>query len=119
MRVLSASIVAAILAVSATAASGATSVHCHAPAQGQGPKNDRSLPIGNVTARGISCRAARSAIRRGTFKLRGGCFRGPNLPPCRSSFATRGFHCTAPRLGLIRCTGRAHPARRFSFAWGE
>lgn len=106
----------AALVIGAATASGATTQHCREPAQGQGPRNDRSLPIGNVTARGMSCSAARTAIRKGMFTLRGGCFAGPHQPPCLSSFTTPGFRCTAPRLGLIRCVANA---RRFRFGWSE
>jgi hypothetical protein len=115
---LATAMVMAIVAgfVPAAGATGASAVAVHCTPPGQGPSNDASLPIGLLTADNMSCRAAREAIRRGTFTVHGGCFGGPNAPPCHTRFTTRGFRCTAPRLGDIRCTDRA---RRFSFAWGE
>ena len=120
-RLLTTSIVVlALVAVEllggAAVASSATVMHCPAPAPGQGPKNDRSLPIGALVARNMSCSAARTAIRRGSFSVHGACFGIPSATPCRSSFKTPGFRCMAPTLGMFRCT--AH-LRRFSFGWGE
>jgi hypothetical protein len=108
-------IVAAVLvALTAGPASSAASAQCGAQRMGQGPSNDRSLPIGHVVATNMSCRAAHAAIRNGTFNEHG-CFLGPNSR-CETHFKTRGFRCTAPRLGAFRCVGHA---RRFSFAWSE
>lgn len=101
---------------SAAAASATPSIHCPAPAAGQGPKNDRSLPIGDVTAGHMSCDAVHRAIRRGSFSVHGACFGIPGVGPCRSTFKTQGFRCTAPSLGTFRCKGAA---RRFSFGWSE
>jgi hypothetical protein len=106
---------AIVLMAPVTAA--ARSVNCRPPAQGEGPKNDPSLPIGLLRAHNMSCRAARAAIRRGSFTTRGGCFgAGPGSPPCQTFFRTPGFRCRAPDLGDFRCTDGG---RRFRFAWGE
>lgn len=118
MRRTSVAIVTAVLIVVLGAvgagASSATSRQCGAQAVGDGPRNDRSLPIGHVTARNMTCRAAHAAIRNGMFTEHG-CFLGPNSR-CETHFKTLGFRCTAPRLGAFRCIGHA---RRFSFAWSE
>jgi hypothetical protein len=103
-------------AVPVAAAGAGATVHCTPPGNGQGPRNDASLPIGLLSVQHMSCHAARSAIRAGTFIIHGGCF-GPTRPePCRTYFRTPGFRCRAPHLGNFHCTDRA---RRFDFAWGE
>ncbi len=81
----------------------------------RGPKNDPSLPTGDVRARNMKCSAARTAIHKGTFTFLGDCYGRLQTPgPCRDGFHTPGFRCRpgpAPRGG-VRCTaGR----REFSF----
>lgn len=104
------------LAVAPGAAGSAAVAHCPSPAPGYGPKNDPSLPIGDVTTHAMSCSAARTAIRKGSFSVHGSCFGIPGSGPCRSTFTTPGFHCNAAKLGTVRCSARA---RRFSFGWSE
>jgi hypothetical protein len=111
--VLVAVVVAGLAAVPAARATGHG---CPPPGRGQGPKNDRSLPIGPITARNMTCRAVHAAIRVGSVSFRGGCFGGPNKPPCRTYFKTPGFRCSAPRLGTFVCVA---PGRRFKFDWTE
>jgi hypothetical protein len=103
-------------AVPVAAAGAGATVHCTPPGNGQGPKNDASLPIGLLDVQNMSCHAARGAIRAGTFIVHGGCFGVARPGPCRTFFRTPGFRCRAPELGDFHCTNRA---RRFNFAWGE
>jgi hypothetical protein len=115
--VLKAVIVAlAFAALTAVPAAGAAGHGCPPPGRGQGPKNDRSLPIGPTTARNMTCRAVHAAIRAGTVSFHGNCFGGPGGEPCHSSFKTPGFRCSAPKLGTFVCLARR---RRFRFDWTE
>jgi hypothetical protein len=105
----------AVLAGS-TGASARSRRECGGAPVGGGPRNDRSLPIGDIRAGGISCRTARRAIRDGTFAIHG-CFGKPGR--CYTSFHTAGFRCRDPQLGLITCRGRRHPRHEFRFNWSE
>ena len=87
--------------------------HCAAPGLDHGPKNDRSLPIGNVRARNLSCQAARRAIRNGRITIH--CCGSPG--PAFARFKTPHFRCTARPLGHVHCT--ASRRRAFSFDWSE
>lgn len=100
--------VAVMLAIPAGAQAQVRS--CHYP-YGYGPRNDRSLPIGGVSVRNMSCSAGLHAISIGRLGHR---------PP----FATPGFGCYALKvyhvgnltLGAdIRCV-RGTKAFRFSWA---
>jgi hypothetical protein len=85
------------------------SVHCGAPPYGQGPIDDRDVNVGPVTAQGISCSAAFTAIAAG------------HLNP---EFHMAGFSClpinqSQPSSGetngqQIRCVG---PSGQFTWSW--
>jgi hypothetical protein len=99
---------------SAASATSPGARRCSTPAHG--PKNDRSLPIGGLSVRNMTCSTADAAIARGTFAVHGSCFGAPGNAPCRATFRTAGFRCAQPSSGRIRCAvGR----RVFEFGWGE
>ena len=73
-------VVAALTVVAASASAGPLR-YCWTPSPNanQGPRDDREVPFGALTARNITCLAARAAIRNGYLAS------GP--------FHTRGFSC--------------------------
>jgi|SRR4051812_35871275 hypothetical protein len=105
-------VLAVTLVIGMAAGSASGSVHgCHYP-YGHGPQNDRSVNIGNVSARNMSCRKALTAISSGTL-LRNGNLRTPRFG-CHILKTYRSF---GTLLGAdIRCS-RRKPSEAFRFSW--
>jgi hypothetical protein len=98
----------------AVSPAGARIVACASPPHGHGPRNERSVNIGNVRARDMRCAAARKAISNG-YLVGGG-----------SGLETAGFRCylvsqsvlgRPPQITgqTIRCVGTRR--QRFRFSW--
>jgi hypothetical protein len=104
----------AALLTGASASTAAGSLHdCGSAPVAGGPRNDRSLPITDITERGMGCRTARRTIRAGRITIHG-CF-GPG--PCSTRFRTPHFRCRSVKLGLFDCRRSHH--RELRFSWSE
>lgn len=86
---------------------------CHYPFEGgYGPVNDRSMNIGGVSARNMSCSKALHAIVVSTL-LRNGDIRTPHF----GCYRLRTFRSFGSVVGAdIRCVHRI-PYRAFRFSW--
>ncbi len=97
----------------APSAAGARTRHC-AFIMGQGPSNDRYVPLGHVTTRNMACSKALGAIHSGRLTKAG------NLKTSR--FSCKVLHAFYGGFGLghavigasIRCSAGT---RSFSFSW--
>ena len=95
--------------ISASSA-GAAVRGCNFP-YGYGPSNDAGVPIGNVSARNMTCSAALTRISEGVL-LRDGNLRTRGF----TCYLLQAYHAGSLETGAtVRCT-RRHQAFRFSWA---
>lgn len=107
---LASAVIAALVLASSAAASPRFVLNCRY-AYGHGPVNDRGVPIGDVSARNMTCSAALIAISAG------------RLVTGSAGLVTRGYVCRVLSAGhvggettgqTIRC---ANGQRAFRFSW--
>ena len=109
-------LVAVLAVISALGASSASArvQDCSFPSPnaGEGPRNDHNVPLGNLSARNMSCAAARASIRNGYMTRHGFKARGFYCYVI-SQFATPGPHSFVTGQ-TIRCISGP---RAFRFSW--